>query len=147
VVRVLLGAPDAVVGIAVAWLLGETVGALASRRIVVRHSGVWAAVRQSLSDRRVLGRAFLLASITTLVLIVVLVATGVATASAWDALASELALGSEPIAIGLLTTVFVALFAGALVLVGVTAAWRCAVWTSDRDGTFGVPPVDRSGDW
>lgn len=147
VVRVLLGAPDALVGIAVAWLFGEAIGALASRRIVVRRNGVSAAVRQSLSDRRVLGRAFLLTSITTLVLIVVLVATGLATASAWDALASELALGSEPIAIGLHTTVFVALFAGALVLAGVTAAWRCAVWTSDRDGTFGVPPVDRSGDW
>lgn len=147
VMRVLLGAPDAVIAIAVAWLLGETVGALATRWIVVRHSSVRTALRQVLSDRRVLRRSFLLASITTLVLVIVVVATGAATASAWVVLATELALGSEPITVGLLTVVFVALFAGALVLIAVTEAWRCAVWTTDPDGTFGVPPGDRSGDW
>ena len=73
----------------------------------------------------------------------VLAATGVATAAAWDALASELSLGSQPIVIGILTAMFVGLFAGALVLIGVTAAWRCAVWTAEPDGTFAVHLGDR----
>jgi hypothetical protein len=147
VVRVLVGAPDAVIAIVVAWLFGETVGALATRRIVVSGAGVRAALGQSLTGGRVLGRSLALAAVTTLVLLAVLIATGLATASAWDALASELALGSEPLLIGLLSVVFVGLFAGALVLIGVTVAWRCAVWTTDPNGTFGVHPGDRSGDW
>jgi hypothetical protein len=147
VLRVLLGAPEAVIVIAVAWLLGETIGALATRRIVLSGEGVGAALRQSLADPRGLARALALEAITTAVLIVVLAATGLATASAWDALASELSLGSQPIVIGMLTALFVGLFAGALVLIGVTTAWRCAVWTAEPDGTFGVHPGDRSGDW
>ena len=147
VFRVLLGAPEAVIVIGVAWLLGETVGALATRRVVLAGSGVGAAFRQSLTDGRVLGRSLVVAAITTLVLVVVLATTGVATAAAWDALASELSLGSQPIVIGILTAMFVGLFAGALVLIGVTAAWRCAVRTAEPDGTFGVHLGDRSGDW
>jgi hypothetical protein len=145
--RVLAGTPDAIVLVVLAWLVGETLGAYAARRIVLLGDGVPAALRGAL--RRFLRRPVRglgLAAITTVVLAVVLVAMGLATGAAWSVLRDLLGAGDvSGLTVGLLA-VFVALFLAGLVLVGVTAAWRAAVWTVEAAGTFGGGSGVRTGD-
>jgi hypothetical protein len=137
-VRVLAGTPDAIVLVVLAWLVGETLGALAARRIVLLGEGVPAALRGAF--RRFLRhpvRGLGLAAVTTVVLAVVLIAMGLASGAAWSGLRDQLGAGDvSGLAFGLLA-VFVALFLAGLVLLGVTTAWRAAVWTVESAGTFG----------
>ena len=57
VLRVLRSAPDAIVAIVVAWMLGEIIGAIAARRIVLAGVGVRRALRDAIvvAIRRPLG--------------------------------------------------------------------------------------------
>jgi hypothetical protein len=83
------------------------------------------------------------------VLIAVITVTGIAASVAWDGVRAALAVG-EPSPATALVVVFVALFAGGLVLIALIAAWRSAIWTLDAstegDGTFGGGSGTRSGD-
>ncbi len=145
--RIVTGAPDAVVGIILAWLVGESLGALATRRVVLSGEGVPGALRGAL--RRFLrhpARGLTLSTLSTTVLATVLAVTGLAAAAMLEAL--RVALAFEDLAwpsIALLVA-FIALFAAGLVLVAVVAAWRSAIWTVDPAGTFGGVAGSRPGD-
>ena len=149
--RIAAGAPDALIGILLTWLAGETIGALAARRVVLAGETARVALR------RAMGRFFrspvrpsVLTVIATLVLVIVIAVTGLAAGAALDQLRSGFASGDASIATTALLVLFVALFAGGLVLVGLTSAWRTAIWTMDTvpgmDGTFGGVGGSRSGD-
>lgn len=149
--RIIAGAPDAVVAIVVTWLFGETIGALATRRVVLAGDPARVALRRSIGlfFRSPL-RPSALAVLSTLVTVVVIAVTGLAAGAALDQVRSGFASGDASVGTTALLVVFVGLFAGGLVLVGLTSAWRIAIWTMDtvpaRDGTFGGVGDTRSGD-
>jgi hypothetical protein len=135
----------------VAWTLAEIVGAVAARRIVLTDAGVGAALvhaiavllREPLSS---LAR-FVLPS---LVLLVILVPSGLATGLAWGAVGSVLSDQDDPILILVTVVAFVGLWIVGLLLIGVVCAWRAAVWTVvevAREGTFGGSADRRPGHW
>lgn len=141
--RVVLGTPDAVAAIVLAWLVGEAVGALAARRVVVLGEGVAAALRGGLGRfLRTPARALVLSTVTSTVLALVLAIGGFAGAAAWDGARGALAFDADPVPIVLLVATFTGLFLGGLVLLAVVTTWRNAVWTVDLAGTFGG--TDRS---
>jgi hypothetical protein len=145
--RILAGAPEAVALVLGTWLIGEILGALAARRIVLQGDGARAALTgavRRLRQRPVRTIGFGLA--TTLVLAVVLAVTGLAAGATWGALGAALSIGDASLATTLILVGFVALFVGGLVLISLTSAWRAAVWTLDVDGTFGGVDGTRSGD-
>jgi len=152
VVRVAGGATDAVVVVVVAWLLGETIGGIAARRVVLIGERVPSAlggatirlVRHPL-------RCVVLALVPLVVLLLVLVAVGLAGSATWGALRAALSFGIDDVTDGVaalaLVMILVGLFAGGLVLIGVISAWRAAVWTVDWAGTFGGAGYDPEGQW
>ncbi len=145
--RVVMGAPDAVVGIILAWLIGESLGALAARRVVLLDEDVPGALRGALGRFvRHPARSLALVTLSTAVLAGVLALTGIAGGASLRALRVALGFGDPSwLSIGLLVA-FVTLFAGGLVLVALVAAWRSAVWTVDPAGTFGGVAGTRPGD-
>ena len=148
VVRVAGGATDAVLVVVGAWLLGETVGGIAARRVILFGELVPSALgKGTVRLVRHPLRCVVLAAVPLLVLLLVLVAVGLAGSATWDALKAALSLGTEYVAVLFLVLVLVALFAGGLVLIGVISAWRAAVWTVDWAGTFGGAAYDPEGPW
>ena len=153
--RIVMGAPDAALGIVAAWSFGEIVGGIAARRIVLAGDGVRAALRGAIGRLRAgTARSIGLAALSAVILITVFLITGIATGTAWDALRGALAEGDASIATSLILVLFVALFAGGLVLIGLVSAWRSALWTVDvldaggpgPNGTFGGGGRTRTGD-
>jgi hypothetical protein len=145
--RILAGAPEAVALVLGTWLIGEILGALAARRIVLVGEGGRAALRFAIRRLRHLPvRTLGLGLATALVLAVVLVVTGLAAGATWGALGAALSIGDASLSTTLLLVGFVALFMGGLVLIALTSAWRAAVWTLDVGGTFGGVDGTRSGD-
>jgi hypothetical protein len=147
-IRIALGAPDAVALLVVTWLLGEMVGALAARRVVLAGDGArralgWAIGR--LARRPV--RNLALSVVPLVPLAVVLVIVGTAGSATWDALRAALSIGGDRLLALFLLMVLVALFAGGLLLIGVASAFRAAVWTVDVAGTFGATVHDPEGQW
>ena len=147
-VRIALGAPDAVALLAVTWVLGEMVGALAARRVVLAGDGVrralgWAIDR--LARRPV--RNLALSVVPLVPLAVILVIVGMAGSATWDALRAALSIGGDHLLALLLLVVLVALFAGGLLLIGVVSAFRAAAFTVDVAGTFGATLHDPEGQW
>ena len=149
--RIVGGAPDAVIGIALTWLFGETIGAMASRRAVLAGETARAALRG------MVGRFFrspvrpsILSVLSTIVLVVVIAVAGLAAGAALDQVRSGFASGHASVGTTAMLVVFVGLFAGGLVLVALASAWRIAIWTVDTvpggDGTFGGVGGTRSGD-
>ncbi len=147
VVRVAGGATDAVVVVVGAWLLGETVGGIAARRVILFGDRVPSALgRATIRLLRHPLRCLVLAAVPLVVLLLVLVAVGLAGSATWDALRAALSFGDGASALALVL-VLVALFAGGLVLIGAISAWRAAVWTVDWAGTFGGAGYDPEGQW
>jgi hypothetical protein len=147
VVRVLAGAPDAIVLLLLTFLLSDMAGALASRRIVVARQSPMVALRGGLGRlRSQLGRMLVITLATNGVLVAVLLTTGLAATAMWAALGDALDLGDVSAFTTILVIAFVALFLGGLVLVGLACAWRAAVWTVDAAGTFGGVGGSRSSD-
>ena len=153
--RILAGAPDAGIALLVTWLFAEIVGAIGARRVVLIGEGVRTGFGGAVRElRRRPGRSLVLASISAVVLVAVLATTALATGTAWSTLRAALADGDASFGTVLLLLLFIGLFAGGLVLVGLTAAWRSAVWTVEvsadaepqADGTFGGGTGTRSGD-
>ncbi len=149
--RIVAGAPEALAVIFVTWLVGEAIGALGARRVVLEGDGAGRAFRRA-ADRffRAPARPVVLAVLSTATFVAALAVTGLAAGATWDALRSALAIEDVPVVVVGLLLVFVTLFAGGLVLVGLTAAWRIALWTfesvRERGGTFGGGDGSRSGD-
>jgi hypothetical protein len=138
-IRVLRGSPEVVVAVIVTWMLAEIVGALAARRIALADAGVGAGVKHAVrvlihEPVSSLARFWL----PSLVLVVVLVPSALAAASAWQAVGTVLNEGAEPLPLLLTVVVFVGLWIVGLVLIGVVCGWRAAVWT--------VAEVARGGD-
>jgi hypothetical protein len=152
--RILAGAPDALLLLLIAWLFSEIVGGLAARHVVLRGDGVRRALRMAVRDaRRALRHVVGLGVVSAFVLLVVIAVTGLATGTVWAGLRSALADGDASPATAALLVLFVGLFAGSLVILGLTAAWRSAVWTvvavgadTEGAGTFGGVAGSRSGD-
>lgn len=148
VLRVARGAPDAVAVVLGAWLLGETVGAIAARRVILLGERVPTALGRATGRllRHPL-RSAVLAAVPTVPLVLVLVAVGLAGSATWDALQAALSFGNDRLAILALLVMFIVLFGGGLLLVGVIAAWRAAAWTVELAGTFGGAAYDPEGPW
>ena len=145
--RIVAGAPDAFVALLLAWLFAEVVGAIAARRVVFASSGVREAVGFALGRvRRRPVRMLALGLATSAALVIVLGTTGLAAGATWNALGVALAIGDSSPLTTLLLLLFVALFVGGLVLIGLTCAWRSAIWTVEVGGTFGGGGNTRSGD-
>ena len=145
--RIVAGAPDAFAILLLTWFLGEVVGAVAARRIVLDGYGVRAALWAGLRKlRRQPGRMITLGLASFLGLLAVLALTGLAASATWNALGAALSIGDSLAATTLLLLLFVALFSGGLVLLGLVCAWRAAIWTIAVAGTFGGGSGTRSGD-
>jgi hypothetical protein len=153
--RIVAGAPDAVLAVIATWLIAETVGAMAARRVIlaagtIRGALGWAARR--LVHGPIPPIAF--AVVSGLVLLAILGTTGFATSVTWSGLRGALASGDPSAWTLAALALFVGMFAGSLVLIGLTSAWRTAIWTVDAarlagdgaDGTFGGGTGTLSGD-
>lgn len=153
--RIVIGAPDAALGMVAGWLFGEIVGGIAARRVALADDRVGSALRDGIGRLRARpARSIGLAALSAVILLAVLVITGIASGTAWDSVRGALAEGDASIATSLILVLFVALFAGGLVLIGLVSAWRSALWTVDvlgaggsgLDGTFGGGAGTRTGD-
>ncbi len=152
--RIVGGAPDVVFVVIATWLFAETVGAMAARRAILFADSIRAALGWGvgrLLHRPVRPLAFAVTS--GLVLLAVLGTTGFATSVTWGGLRGALVGGDPSLATWTALVLFVGMFAGSLVLIGLTAAWRTAIWTVDAvlerdgaDGTFGGGTGILSGD-
>jgi hypothetical protein len=151
ILRVLRATPEVVAAIALAWMVGEVIGAVAARRIVLAGDGVGRALvaavgtclRHPLST---LARFWL----PTLVLVAVLLPSAIAAGSAWSAAAANLEAMDDPLRALISVIALVFLWVVGLLLASVVCAWRAAVWTIaevQRRGTFGGSPDRRPGDW
>ena len=147
-VRIILGAPDGVVLLLVTWVFGETIGGLASRRVIPAGAGVGKALAWAIGRfaRRPL-RSMALSVLPLVPLVVLLVIVGLAGSATWDALRGALSFGGDRMVALVLLLALVALFSGGLVLIGVASAWRAAVWTVEVAGTFGATVHGPEGPW
>jgi hypothetical protein len=149
--RIAVGAPEAIGGIVLTWLLGEAIGAMGARRVVLGGETARTALRAaSARFLRSPVRPSLLALLPTIVLVGVVALTGIAAGTALDAVRSAFALDDVSAGTAVLLVAFVALFAGGIVLIALTTAWRAAIWTLDAaaqgSGTFGGGGGTRTGD-
>ncbi len=133
--RVVRGALAPLIAIVIAWLIGEIVGGLAARRIVLGGQSVAGAVVRAIGD--VLGGApgsVFSAGLTTAILVLDVGATLAAVALAWTATRGQLAdLLPDPLALGLALMTLAAAWCLALVVTGLTAAWRSVAMTFEAE--------------
>jgi hypothetical protein len=152
--RVALGAAGELAVITAAWTLGELVGGLASRRIVLDGAPAGRALLAALRDvvRRP-GSTLLPWLVTTALLFTILGGTVGAASVAWSRII--VALSNRPtdpttVVVSLMT--FVAIWLAALILGGLFSAVRGSVLTFEhvrvraRTGTFGASVHHRPGD-
>ena len=148
VARVVGGASDAVAIVIGAWLLGETVGGLAARRVILSGERVPVALRAAvLRLLRAPGRCAALALVTLLPVALALLVAALATSVAWEALRAAMSFDAGALVVFVLVVALVGLFVGGMALIGVASAWRGAVWTVDLTGTFGSTRYDPEGHW
>ena len=115
--------------VGLAWLIGETVGALAARRATTgtrATTALAASVRQLLSPR---GLATL--ALTSAVLAGLLFAFVLAASRAWDHLRGYLLDGVEPVQLGAALVLLVATWVLGLSILGAGLAWRAIAWTGE----------------
>jgi hypothetical protein len=130
VLRVVAGAPEAAVLLLIAWTAGEIVGGLAARRIVLGGSGVAGALGEAVraTVRQPVG--VLVAFVVPLAgLALVLVPSTLAATVAWSAVRVAMRSPAELVVGTLAVLLFVTVWIVGLILIGVTAAWRAAVWS------------------
>lgn len=128
--RVLLGSPDVVAAIVLTWMIGEVLGALAARRVVLARGGIAHALRDATLTllRRPLA---VLADfwLPTLALGLAIAPSAFAAASAGDVVREAMNAPDDPLELFLAVVLFVSLWVVGLVLTAVVCAWRAAVWT------------------
>ena len=130
VLRVLRGSPEVVIAIVLAWMVGQIVGAVAARRVVLAGAGVVGALRSALATiarqpLSVLVRFW----VPTLGLAAILLTSAVATGSAWAVVGSVLGETADPIRVLAAVLSLVLLWVVGLLLSSVACAWRAAAWT------------------
>ncbi len=131
VFRVVSAVPEALLLLAVAWLVGETVGALAVRWLVLGDrslAGSFGAAVRSLV-RAPLG-ALATAALATGGSILLVAPPLVLSAWAWDA-ARRAILGELGPGVILAPVALVVVWCAGLVLAGVASTWRSALWTAE----------------
>jgi hypothetical protein len=151
--RVIASAPDAVIGIVLAWTLGEIVGSLGARRLVLWGQSIDRAYVGAWADllRRPTG-TIATYLVPTAVLAVVAGPIALAAGLVWNALRVVLAEQRPDDAVPsfLAMLAFIAIWSTGLLLAGLLAAWRSAAWTVEvmrARGTFGAPEPQRPGEW
>jgi hypothetical protein len=138
VVRVVAGAAWPIVGIVVAWLLGELAGGTAARRIVLDGEGVRDALSGAVAALVARPRSTIVPGIAmTIPLVLVIAGTLGGARVAWlraDAALTDSTIDAVTLVVTLMT--FVAIWLAALALIGLLAATRSAALTFEavRDG-------------
>jgi hypothetical protein len=131
-VRVVGASPVAVIAVVVAWALGEALGGIAARRVVIDGTGVGRGLGEALGHavRHPVGTLLTigLALAGTFGLIAPALA---AAAVSWEALRTGLREGDDVGAAVLALVAFLVTWLGALVLAALAAAWRAALWTAE----------------
>jgi len=130
ILRVLRGAPEVVAVTLAAWMIGEILGAIAVRRIVLAGAGV----RRALRDAIMAALRHPVAVLTgfwvpTAALALAALSSVVAASTAWGIVRAALRSPAEPIGAALAVVLFVAIWLVGLGLIGVMSAWRAAVWS------------------
>jgi hypothetical protein len=131
VIRVLSDVPGVVALLVATWLLGEAVGGIAVRLLVLEDRSVGGSLVGALAliVRRPIPALLTLVG-TTLVFVVLLAPALVASALAWRFVVFELRSDSNAVAAALGVLGLAAVWLGALVLSGFAAAVRTVAWTS-----------------
>ncbi len=128
--RVLLASPEVVAVILLTWMVGQTLGAMAARRVVLTRGGpfraLWDASAAWLRQPLVVLADFWL---PTIALGLALAPSAIAAASAGDIVRAAMSQPDDPLRIGLAVMLFVSLWVVGLALTGFICAWRAAVWT------------------
>jgi hypothetical protein len=128
--RVLAASPEVIVALVLTWMLGQALGAMAARRVVLARGGILRALREAsvtlLRQPLVVLADFWL---PTLALGLALAPSAVAAASAGDVVREAMSSPDDPLQLGLAVVLFVSLWVVGLALTGVICAWRAAVWT------------------
>jgi hypothetical protein len=148
VLRVVRAVPEAIALIVVAWLIGEALGGLAARRVVMADAAVPRAIGWALRHmiRRPI-QTLVLLTVPLFALVAVLLPSAAAASAAWTAIRVTLVDGLPPLLTLVAVLLLVGVWAGQLVLIGLVAAWRGAAWTVAVAGTFGGVADRREGDW
>lgn len=129
VIRVLRGAPAAVVAVVTFWMLGEILGSLAARRIVNDGAGMRRALREAGIELVRHPLTVLVRSLVpTAALVLLLVPSILAASAAWAIVQAALRSGLDPVAVPAVG-LFVGVWTLGLLLIGITSAWRGAVWS------------------
>jgi hypothetical protein len=172
VLRVIAGALGPVVTIVVVWILGEMVGGMAVRRIVLGGEPVLGAVGRAAADLVRRPWAALIAPLATFAILVVDLAAMLAVVTlAWTEVRTRLIRPlDEPLATGLALATLGAAWCLALLVTGLIVAWRSVALTFEMEpsvaaglapsatvdgdpvsgsdaGTIGASAHRRPGDW
>jgi hypothetical protein len=126
--RIIDRAPEALVLLLAAWLIGEAVGGLAAR-----SSAAGAPFRAALttSVRQVLGwRGLSTLAVTTAAVVASLWLLAGGAGQAWQQLRDELLGAADPVLIGAALLVLVSAWILGLASLGAALAWRNAAWTA-----------------
>jgi hypothetical protein len=130
VIRVVGGAPEAIVAVLILWAIGEIVGGLAARRIALDGERTAAALRDAVAAtaRRpaIIAVEFL---VPLMVLGLVVLPSTLAASGAWNLVRAALRSSGDAVSATLAVILFVTLWLVGLLLIAVTAAWRSAVWS------------------
>jgi hypothetical protein len=128
--RVLLASPEVVAAVVLTWMVGQALGAMAARRVVLARGGVFRALRDaSLALLRRPLAVFADFWLPTLALGLALAPSAVTAASAGTVVRAAMTAPDDPVEIVLAVVLFVSLWVVGLCLTGVICAWRAAVWT------------------
>lgn len=131
-IRVVAGAPWATAAVIVTWLACEVLGGLAARRIVLRGSSIGGALVGAIAD-------VVSAPVTTFLTFVVAIAgtllvvvpAVMLVAAAWDGARIALVDDTDVVSVLGSTLVLVVAWAACLLVAGIAAAWRSALWTAE----------------
>ena len=128
--RVVGSVPDAIVLLVVAWLIGEALGGLAARAIVLDGRPAGRAIRAALASTVLhpLSAGIALAT-TTIVLVSLVAPLVVASAVLWGRLGSELLGAGDALTVLAATLGFIAAWLVGLFAAAVAATLRSSIWT------------------
>jgi hypothetical protein len=128
--RVLLASPDVVAAIVLTWMVGQALGAMAARRVVLARGSVVRALREALLT--MLRRPLVVLVdfwLPTVALGLALAPSAAAASASADVVREAMSAPNDPIAPVLAIVMLVSLWVVGLALSGVICAWRAAVWT------------------
>jgi hypothetical protein len=128
--RVLIASPDVVAMVLLTWTIGQTLGAVAARRLVLARGEITVALRDA--TLTLLRRPIVVLAdfwLPTVALALALAPSALAASSAGDVVREAMSTPNDPLELFLAVVLFVSLWVVGLVLTSVICAWRAAVWT------------------